>query len=108
MWNYVETNGNPKEEGFYWCTLLADVVKNGEKTGQKVAYCDSRWFTDITGEVILTKNRMIDQPDKGMVWIRDDDGFTSETVYAWSSDIKSGLSDIPDNVIIINMIPNDD
>lgn len=107
MWMYFNKDPNPTQQGFYWCTMIADITKNGEPTGKKVAYADLRCFDDVTN--VSETYRMKGQPLKGMGWIRDADGFQSETLYAWSPDQRNGVCDtLPDGVIVIKMVDHDD
>lgn len=95
MWMLIEKNGNPIEEGFYDCILVAEV---GNK-GKKVAYADSRMYGDVSK--IIDDYRMKGQPKTGMGWIRDADGFKSETVYAWALGTVSGVPDLPEGTEFI-------
>lgn len=107
MWLFVNKDGNPKKEGYYWCTLIADIYKDGEPTGQKVAYGDLRAYEDVTK--LSEEYRMKDQPREGLGWVRDADGFGSETVYAWNTEKKSvGVCDLPEGIIVITRTNNDD
>ena len=107
MWMYVNEDGNPSREGYYWCTLIAEILKDGKPTGKKVAYGDLRSYDDVTK--ISEEYRMKGQPREGMGWIRDADGFGSETVYAWSTDVKvGGVCDLPEGIIVIVRTGNDD
>ena len=107
MWMYTNNGNVPKKEGFYWCTLIADFVKNGVPTNQKVAYADSRYFGNVTN--ISEEYRMKDQPREGNGWTRDLDGFKSETVYAWSTENTNGVcEELPPGVIVIKRTEHDD
>ena len=105
-------------KGFSGGDITADFLSNesisnveeymdGKPTGKKVAYGDLRSYDDVTK--ISEEYRMKGQPREGMGWIRDADGFGSETVYAWSTDVKvGGVCDLPEGIIVIVRTGNDD
>lgn len=102
MWRFVKTDGNPTKEGFYYCTLIAELYKDGNPTGQRVAYGDSRSFEDVTN--IVDNYRMKGQPLTGLAWTRDSDGYNSEEVYAWTTDTTDGVCEVPEDVRIIKIL----
>lgn len=90
MWRY----DRPKEEGYYYCTLLA-------KTSNKnIAYGDKRAFRIV--DSISKDYRMVGEPETGLGWIRDADGLKNEKVIAWSENETEGVCDkLPEGTVVI-------
>lgn len=94
MWRY----DRPKKEGLYWCTLIAETGN-----GTLVAYGDSRVFRDVSK--VIEAYRMKDEPQEGLGWIRDDDGFKNEKVLAWSENEINGVCDkLPEGAVVITLV----
>lgn len=94
MWRYDK----PTKPGYYWCTLVAEL-----KSGKIVAYGSNREFTDTTN--ITDNYRMQGEPVTGLGWVRDDDGYRSEKVWAWSEDEIKGVSDkLPEEAIVVEIV----
>ena len=92
-WNFVKTDGNPKEKGSYLCVLLYDEYYNDKKTGKKLARIDFRWFGDAEG---LEGWIMTDQPKEGLVWTEQIGSVYGETVYAWREFKVTDAPELPE------------
>ena len=90
MWRY----DRPDKEGFYYCTLIANVNE------KNVAYGDRRAFRVL--DSIAKNYRMEGEPLTGLGWVRDADGFKTEKVIAWSENETTGVCDqLPEGTIIV-------
>ena len=47
QWKYVEKDGNPKEPGVYWVTLIYPAWVNNQCNGKYYAEVCSRYFADL-------------------------------------------------------------
>ena len=93
MWRY----DRPQEVGYYYCTLVADT---GEKT---VAYGDKRAFRKL--DTIAKNYRMAGEPETGLGWVRDADGFRDEKVIAWSENETSGVCEkLPEGAVVVRAV----
>ena len=64
QWNYVEKDGNPKEPGTYWVTLIYPEWKDNKKTGRLLAEVDTRYFADLGKNPELKGWIMDSEPEK--------------------------------------------
>lgn len=68
QWNYVEKDGNPKEPGTYWVTLIYPEWKDNKKTGRLLAEVDTRYFADLDKNPELKGWIMDSEPENGLAW----------------------------------------
>ena len=98
-WKFVETDGNPTEEGTYVVILIYNGWdKEKQKPNDELfATRDTRWFGDAV-KAGCEGWVMKDQPDHGLVWTEETGSSPNERVYAWLP--KSNYPDIvlPDGV----------
>ena len=92
-WKIVARDGNPEKEGVYDVILIYEEAKykgpegehliseeSWEKTGQRFAVRDSRWFGMARADDGWI---MKDQPKEGLVWHEETGSYMGESVYAW-------------------------
>ena len=97
-WHYVETDGNPKEPGEYWVTLIHPEWKDGKKTGKEVAETASRYFADLEEDPQCKDWIMHDQPDTGLAWTEETGSTLGERVYAWMPMEDIDIAELPDGI----------
>ena len=76
-WKYTKKDGNPKEEGLYWVTLIYNGTTYDQqkglwcRNGEKHATVTQRFLADITANPAMKDWKMDGQPDSGLVWTVD-------------------------------------
>lgn len=97
-WHYVETDGNPKEPGEYWVTLIHPEWKDGKRTGRNVAEVTQRYFADLDENPDCKYLKMDGEPDEGLAWIEDPGSIMFEKVYAWMPIEDVDIAELPEGV----------
>lgn len=92
-WNFVKTEGNPKEAGTYLCVLLYEEYNGDQLTGELKANIDFRWFGNAEGNEGWI---MQDQPEEGLVWTEQVGSPYGETVYAWREFKVTDAPELPE------------
>lgn len=98
QWNYVERDGNPKEPGLYWVTLIYPEWRDGKKTGKYLAKVDSRYFADLDKEPDLKDWAMDGELTTGLAWTEECGSSAGEKVHAWMSMEEIEIADLPEGV----------
>lgn len=98
QWNYVEKDGNPKEPGTYWVTLIYPEWKDNKKTGRLLAEVDTRYFADLDKNPKLKGWIMDSGPENGLAWTEECGSTAEEKVYAWMPMEDIEIADLPENV----------
>lgn len=99
QWNYVEKDGNPKEPGTYWVTLIYPAWEfEGGKTEKKLAEVTLRYFADLDKEPELRGWVMNDEPESGLAWTEESGSIKGEKVYAWMPLCDIKIADLPAGV----------
>ncbi|MDO5146931.1 MAG: hypothetical protein Q4D60_07995 [Eubacteriales bacterium] len=101
-WNYVEKDGNPKEPGVYWVTLIYPEWKDGKPTGRTVAEVSSRYYADLDKNPDIRNWVMDGEPDTGLAWTEETGSVKGEKVYAWMPMEEIEIADLPENVIWVS------
>ena len=77
QWNYVEKDGNPKEPGTYWVTLIYPEWKDNPEL----------------------KGLIIDrEPENGLAWTEECGSAAEEKVHAWMPMDNIEIADLPEGV----------
>lgn len=98
QWNYVEKDGNPKQPGRYWVTLIYPGWKDGKQTEEMYAEVDSRSYVDLDKNPWLENWIMDGEPKSGLTWTEECGSSMGERVYAWMPIESIGIADLPDGV----------
>ena len=98
QWRYVEKDGNPKEAGQYWVTLIDPEWKDGKKTGKMLAEVDSRYYSNLDEEPDLKGWRMDGEPETGYAWTQETGSIMGERVHAWMPIEDIEIADLPEGV----------
>lgn len=98
QWNYVEKDGNPKEPGEYWVTLIYPEWKDGKQTGKVLAEVGSRYYADLDNEPDLKGWVMDGEPETGLAWTEECGSSAGEKVHAWMPIESIEIADIPEGV----------
>lgn len=99
-WNYVETDGNPKEPGLYWTTLIHPEWKDGKKTGKEIAETATRYFANLDTDPDMKDWTMDGEPSTGLAWTEETGSAMHEKVYAWMpmENVGIDIAKLPDGV----------
>lgn len=98
QWNYVEKDGNPKESGVYWVTLIYPEWKDGKETGKLMADVGSRYYADLDKEPELKGWIMDGEPEHGFAWTEECGSTSGEKVHAWMPIESIEIADLPEGV----------
>lgn len=99
QWNYIEKDGNPKEPGIYWVTLIHPEWKDGKETGKLYAEVDSRYYADLNKNPDLKLWIMEGEPKSGLAWTEEVGSIKGERVYAWMPIESVEVAKLPKGVI---------
>lgn len=98
-WNYVNKDGNPKEPGLYWVTLIYPEWKNGEETDRTVAEVVTRYYANLDKEVGIKDWIMEGEPNHGLAWTEEVGSRYHEKVWAWIPIEDVEMADLPKGVV---------
>ena len=98
QWNYVERDGNPKEPGTYWVTLIYPEWKDNKKTGKMLASVAIRYFADLDKDPELKGWVMDGEPENGLAWTEECGSTAEEKVHAWRPIEDVRIADLPEGV----------
>jgi hypothetical protein len=100
-WHYVEKEGNPKEPGTYWVTLIYPEWKDGKQTGRKLAEVSTRYYADLFKELELRGWIMDGEPEAGLAWTEEIGSCSGERVHAWMPIEELEAAELPEGVVML-------
>lgn len=98
QWKYVEKDGNPKEPGVYWVTLIYPAWVNNQCNGKYYAEVCLRYFADLDKNPELKGWIMNNEPETGMAWTEECGSIKGERVHAWMPMETIEIADLPAGV----------